>query len=88
MNENALSHSAGVMKCILDWFQWNIFDHPAYRPDLRPSNFNLFPELKKWQGGQSFHTGDKLQDAVNAHQVTGSNFNIHHPAMLISLTSD
>jgi len=41
-------------------------DHPTppYSPDLAPSDFNLFLQLKKFLGGKRFDDDDDLKDAV------------------------
>ncbi|XP_039297952.1 histone-lysine N-methyltransferase SETMAR-like [Nilaparvata lugens] len=67
IHDNAHPHSAAVTKRLLDGFEWDVFDHPAYNPDLAPSDYHLFPELRKMLGGQSFRTDDALQDAVKNH---------------------
>ena len=38
-----------------------------YSPDLAPSDFHLFQELKAWLGGQRFAANDELQDAVKMY---------------------
>lgn len=67
--DNARPHCAGVMERLLDMVQWGIFDHPVLTlsGDLALSGFYLFPELKKWLGGQSFRNSDDLQDTTNTH---------------------
>ena len=40
---------------------------PPYSPDLAPSDFHLFRELKAWLGGQRFATNNELQDAVKTY---------------------
>ncbi|GFO44908.1 histone-lysine N-methyltransferase SETMAR [Plakobranchus ocellatus] len=45
------------------WLQrygWEILPHPAYSPDLAPSDFHLFGPLKRHLGGMAFETGDDL----------------------------
>ncbi|GBM26215.1 hypothetical protein AVEN_22775-1 [Araneus ventricosus] len=37
-------------------FQWNIWEHPPYSPDLVPSDFHLFGPLKKHLSGCHFRT--------------------------------
>ncbi|XP_071448089.1 histone-lysine N-methyltransferase SETMAR-like [Hetaerina americana] len=65
---NARPHSAGATQRLLEeQFQQDMFDHPPYSPDLVPSDFHLFPELKKWLGGQRFQTNEELQDNVKTH---------------------
>ncbi|XP_046659139.1 histone-lysine N-methyltransferase SETMAR-like [Homalodisca vitripennis] len=67
IHDNARPHSAALTKRLLDGFKWDVFNHPAYSPDLAPSHYHLFPELKKMLGGQTFRTDDALRDAVKTH---------------------
>jgi histone-lysine N-methyltransferase SETMAR len=70
IHDNARPHTAAVTRELLAQFQWDVFDHPPYSPDLAPSDFHLFLELKTWLGGQRFHTNDELRDAVLTHLNT------------------
>ncbi|UYV82077.1 hypothetical protein LAZ67_21000719 [Cordylochernes scorpioides] len=36
---------------------------PTYSPDVAPSDFHLFPELKKNLGGTQFQDDDELEEA-------------------------
>jgi len=38
--------------------------HPAYSADLAPSDYHLFPNVKKHLRGQRFSTDDELQYAT------------------------
>ena len=55
---------AHVTQDLLASFKWDLFPHPPYSPDLAPSDFHLFPALKKSLGGQKFSTDAELQEAV------------------------
>jgi hypothetical protein len=39
-------------QALLEHFNWELFDHPSYSPDLAPSNDLLFTYLKCWLGSQ------------------------------------
>jgi hypothetical protein len=41
---------------MLQEFGWEVFEHPAYSPDLAPSDFHLFPKLKEFLGGKRMET--------------------------------
>lgn len=41
-------------------------DNPPYSPDLAPSDFHLFPNLKKSLCGRHFADDERLITAVNA----------------------
>jgi len=38
--------------------------HPPYSPDLAPSDYHLFPELKEHLGGQRFRSEDAVKEEV------------------------
>ncbi|KAG8322668.1 hypothetical protein J6590_018048 [Homalodisca vitripennis] len=38
--------------------------HPPYSPDLVPSDFYLFPYMKRWLAYQRFASDEELQNAV------------------------
>lgn len=46
LDENAKPHAARLTQDQIHHFGWERLDHPAYSPDLAPSDFHLFPALK------------------------------------------
>ena len=67
IHDNARPHCANVTKDFLKKFNGEVFDHPPYNPDLAPSDFHQFRELKAWLGGQRFVANDEPQDAVKTY---------------------
>ena len=55
MHDNAWSHTARRLTYLLQEFSWQVFHHPPYAPDLAPSDFHLFLNLKKFMSGQRQH---------------------------------
>jgi histone-lysine N-methyltransferase SETMAR len=51
-------------QALLQEFGWEVFEHPAYSPDLTPSDFHLFPKLKEILGGRRFKSDEEVKDAV------------------------
>lgn len=49
---------------LIEKFGWDIIDHPPYNPDVVPSDYYLFPALKKHLGGQKFQFDEEVQEAV------------------------
>jgi hypothetical protein len=45
-------------------FNWELFDHAPYSPDLRPSNYHLFTYLKNWLRSQRFGNTEELMEGV------------------------
>ncbi|GBO18051.1 hypothetical protein AVEN_189771-1 [Araneus ventricosus] len=66
IHDKASPQNAAVPQKLLEQFKWNVSEHPVYSPDLAPSDFHLFPELKNWQGRQSFQKNE-IQRSIKAH---------------------
>lgn len=64
IHDNARPHVMESVKTVLSDYKWEALLHPAYSPDMNPSNFDLFPKLKNLLRGQRFLTLDALSAAV------------------------
>jgi histone-lysine N-methyltransferase SETMAR len=64
LHNNAHPHAAARTQAMLQEFGWEVFEHPAYSPDLAPSNFHLFPKLKEFLGGRCFKSDEEVKDAI------------------------
>jgi hypothetical protein len=53
-------HTAARMRGLPKHFNWELFDHSPYSPDLTLSNYHLFTYLKNWLGSQHFNNNEKL----------------------------
>jgi hypothetical protein len=47
-HDNEHLHTATHTQALLECFNWELFDHPPYRPDLTPSSYHLFTYLRSW----------------------------------------
>jgi hypothetical protein len=47
LKDDAATHKAAIMHPELADLHFEVLKHPAYSPDLAPSNYYLFPNLKK-----------------------------------------
>jgi len=47
LHDNALAHRALATQKKLAYLGFQCLDHPRYAPDLAPSDYHLFPGLKK-----------------------------------------
>ena len=61
VHDNARPHTANRTQELLSSFDWEVFPHPPYSPDLAPSDFHLFPKLKTWLATQRFDKDEELQ---------------------------
>lgn len=66
LQDNARPHTAALTCGTLENLKWNVLPHPAYSPDLAPSDFHLFGPLKEFLGGKKFQTNDAVEDAVRS----------------------
>jgi histone-lysine N-methyltransferase SETMAR len=64
LHDNARPHAAARTQAMLQEFGWEVFEHPAYNPDLAPSDFHLFPKLNEFLGGRRFRSDEDVKDAV------------------------
>jgi transposase len=64
LHDNARPHSAAATVNLLNSWGWEILSHPTYSPDLVPSDFHLFPKMKKHLRGQRFHANEDVQNEV------------------------
>jgi len=65
LHDNAQPHTAAHTNALIKLFNWEIFNHPPYSPDLAPSDYHLFTKMKVWLATQHFHTNEELMDGVN-----------------------
>ena len=54
LHDNAPAHRALATQKKLAYLGFRCLDHPPYSPDLAPSDYHLFPELKKRLKGRHF----------------------------------
>ena len=54
LHDNAPAHRARATQKELAYLGFQCLDHPPYSPDLAPSDYHLFPGLKKQLKGRHF----------------------------------
>jgi histone-lysine N-methyltransferase SETMAR len=64
LHDNARPHAAARTQAMLQEVGWEVFEHPAYSPDLAPCDFHLFPKLKEFLGGRRFKSDEEVKDSV------------------------
>jgi transposase len=65
LRDNARPHTTARTNALIKLFNWEIFDHPPYSPNLAPIAYQLFTKMKVWLATQHFHTKEELMDGVN-----------------------
>ncbi len=53
LHDNARPHMVRLTQIVLNDFQWDVFPHPLYSPDLAPSDFHAFSPFNVilWENG-------------------------------------
>jgi histone-lysine N-methyltransferase SETMAR len=64
LHDNAPAHTARVARAALQECGIEQLSHPPYSPDLAPSDFHLFPNLKKHLRGRRFSCDEDLKSEV------------------------
>ena len=65
--DNAPPHKAAVSIATIHQCGFEIVPHPPYSPDLAPSDYHLFPNLKKHIGGTRFADDDDVMRVVEGY---------------------
>ncbi|GBP24093.1 Histone-lysine N-methyltransferase SETMAR [Eumeta japonica] len=67
LQDNASVHTARVSTQALKDTGFSEIDHPPYSPDLAPSDYFLFSNLKKELRGRRFVDDNQMKMAVESH---------------------
>ena len=51
----------------LDQLRFELVAHPPYSPDLAPSDYYLFPNLKQWLQGKRFRSNEEVIAETEAY---------------------
>jgi len=65
-HDNAPAHTALSVREFLAAKQITVLEHPAYSPDLAPSDFCLFPKIKEILKGGHFDDIDDIRSNTTA----------------------
>ena len=69
MQDNAPTHTTQVAMAAAHKCGFEVLPHPSYYPDLAPSDFYLFPNLKTNIRGRNFESNEGVIYVVNEHLV-------------------
>lgn len=64
LQDNAPAHTARVTLQKIHDLGFQLVDHPPYSPDLAPSDYHLFPHLKRHLKGRQFGSDEEVIDAA------------------------
>ena len=66
-HDNAPAHTSVIATAKLFDLRYEILSHPPYSPDLAPSDYFLFPNMKIWLGGKRFSSNEETIAATNEY---------------------
>jgi histone-lysine N-methyltransferase SETMAR len=61
LHDDICPHTAARTRALLEHFDWELFDHPPYSPNLVPNDYHLFTYLKNWFGSQHFNNNELME---------------------------
>lgn len=65
--DNAPAHKSAITMAKLNDLRYELLHQPPYSPDLAPSDYYLFPNLKRWLQGKRFTSNDEVIAETNAY---------------------
>ena len=65
--DNAPSHKSLATMAKLNELSFELLAHPPYSPDLSPSDYYLFADLKKMLQGKRFYSNEEIIAETNAY---------------------
>ncbi|KYB24575.1 Mariner Mos1 transposase-like Protein [Tribolium castaneum] len=65
--DNAPCHKSVIAMEKINELGFELVPHAPYSPDLAPSDFNLFPNLKKFHAGKKYGSDSEVIVATNAY---------------------
>jgi histone-lysine N-methyltransferase SETMAR len=67
LHDNAPVHKSNVVQAAIRKAGFAELNHPAYSPDIAPTDYHMFSHLKKFLRGKSFGTDDEVISTVEAY---------------------
>lgn len=66
-DDNAPSHTSIIAQAKKHELGFELLPHPPYSPDLAPSDYYLFPNLKRWLCGKRFLSNEEVEWETDAY---------------------
>ena len=67
LHDNAPVHKSNVVQAAIRQAGFAELNHPAYSPDIAPTDYHMFSHLKKFLRGKSFDSDDEVIATVESY---------------------
>ncbi|EGI63744.1 Histone-lysine N-methyltransferase SETMAR [Acromyrmex echinatior] len=67
LQDNAPAHKSITTMAKINDLRLQLLPHPPYSPDLAPSDYYLFPNLKRWLINKKFNSREEIIDAAEEY---------------------
>ena len=67
LQDNAPAHKSIATTAKINDLRLQLLSHPPYSPDLAPSDYYLFPNLKRWLINKKFSSREEIIDATEEY---------------------
>jgi hypothetical protein len=64
LHDSSRPHTAARTRALLEHFNWELFDHLPYIPDLAQSDYHLFTYPKNWLRSKRFSSNEEFMEDV------------------------
>ena len=66
-DDNAPPHTSNIAQAKKHEFGFESLPHPPYSPELTPSVYYLFPNLKRWLYGRRFESSEEVESETEGY---------------------
>ena len=66
-HDNIPAHTSAIATAKLFDLRYETLSHPPYSPDLAPTDYLLFPNMKTWLRGKRFSSNEEIIAATNEY---------------------
>jgi histone-lysine N-methyltransferase SETMAR len=85
--DNAPVHTSVIAMAKINALKFELLPHTPYSPDLAPSDYFLFPNLKKWLTGKRFANNEEVESVVDGYFRSSTILTINRVSKLLNIAA-